>query len=69
MHTIHNARITLFATALNNLGVGAIIAGILAPMVKGEINALASVVIWLVIGLILIGQAQVFLGRLRSDEP
>jgi hypothetical protein len=28
MHTIHNARIQLLATALNNLGVGSAIAGI-----------------------------------------
>jgi hypothetical protein len=66
MHTIHNARIQLLATALNNLGVAAIAAGIVAPLVKGEINGLASVVIWLVIGLDFIGLAQVILGRLRS---
>jgi hypothetical protein len=31
MHTIHNARVSLLATALNNIGVGAILAGIVAP--------------------------------------
>jgi hypothetical protein len=66
MHTIHNARVTLFATALHNLGVGAIIAGIVAPMVRGEINGLISAIVWLVIGLDFIGMAQVLLGRLRS---
>ena len=65
MHTVHNARITLLATALNNLGVGAIIAGILVPMVKGEINGPASVVIWMIVGLECIVLAQAFLGRLR----
>ena len=65
MHNVYNTRITLLATALHNLGVGAIIAGFVVPMVKGEINGLASVLIWLVIGLDLVGLAQVFLGRLR----
>ena len=39
MNTVHNARITLLATAFNNIGVGAILAGIVAPMVRGDINA------------------------------
>jgi len=38
MHTIHNARITLLATALNNLGAGSIIAGIVAPVVNGRVG-------------------------------
>jgi hypothetical protein len=38
MHAIRNARITLLATALNNLGVGAIIAPIVAPMVDGTVG-------------------------------
>jgi hypothetical protein len=33
-----NARITLLATALNNLGVAAIVAGIVAPMVNGTVG-------------------------------
>jgi hypothetical protein len=64
--TIHNERVKLLATALNNLGVGAIIAGFVTPMVRGEINGLASVLIWgVAIGLNLIIQAQVWLGRMR----
>jgi len=63
--SIYNARISLLATALNNIGVGSIIAGIAAPLVKGEINGLMSVGIWLVIGIDFIGQAQLLLGRLR----
>jgi hypothetical protein len=63
---IRTERIKLFAMALNNLGVGAIIAGFVTPVVKGEINGLASVLVWgMAIGLNLIVQAQVWLGRLR----
>jgi hypothetical protein len=35
MHTVHNAPITLLATPFNNLGVGTILAGIVAPLVDG----------------------------------
>jgi hypothetical protein len=35
MHAIHNARIQLLATALNNLGVGAILAGVIVPSING----------------------------------
>jgi len=65
MHTVHNARITLLATAFNNLGVGAILAGIVAPMVKGDINASASFVIWTVVGLDFLWLGTIVLGRLR----
>jgi hypothetical protein len=65
MHTVHNARITLLATALNNLGVGAIIAGIVAPMVNGAVADLAHIAPWLILGADLIWLAQVTLGRLR----
>jgi hypothetical protein len=65
VHTVHNARITLLATALNNLGVGAIIAGIVAPTVNGATGGLAHVAAWLIFGADLIWLAQVWLGRLR----
>jgi len=65
VHTIHNARITLLATALNNLGVGAIIAGIVAPMVNGTVGDLAHIAPWLIFGADLLWLAQVVLGRLR----
>jgi hypothetical protein len=61
----HNERVKLLATALNNLGVGAILAGFVAPMVRGEINSLASVLVWAAIGVNCIVQAQLWLGRLR----
>ena len=60
----HNERVKLLATALNNLGVGAILAGFAGPLVRGEVEGL-SVLAWVVIGLTLIGQAQLWLGRLR----
>jgi hypothetical protein len=31
MHTVHNARITLLATAVNNLPLAVIVAGFVAP--------------------------------------
>jgi hypothetical protein len=61
----HNERVKLLATALNNLGVGAILAGLVAPMVRGEINSLGSVLVWGAIGVNCIVQAQLWLGRLR----
>ena len=33
---VHNARVKLVATALNNLGVAAIIYGIIAPRLNGQ---------------------------------
>ena len=65
MNTIHNARITLLATALNNIGVGAILAGIIAPTVNGTLGGIGYVGAWLVIGCHAIITAQLLLGRLR----
>lgn len=65
MHTVHNARVQLLATALNNLGVATIIAGLVAPMVNGTIGDPAHIGAWFVLGADLIALAQVWLGRLR----
>ena len=65
MHTIHNARVQLLAAALNNLGVGAVIAGIVAPRVDGRVGDASHIGAWLVFGADLIAMAQVVLGRLR----
>jgi len=46
MHATYNARITLLATALHSIGVGAILAGIVTPMIRGDVNAVASFVVW-----------------------
>ena len=66
MHTVHNARVTLMATALNNLGVGAIMAGIVAPLVNGTVGGLVHVTPWVILGINLIAMAQFTLGRLRT---
>jgi hypothetical protein len=65
MHTIHNARIQLLATALNNLGVGCVLAGIVAPLVNGTVGDLAHIGAWFAFGADLAVMAQVVLGRLR----
>ena len=66
MYTVHNARITLFATALNNLGVGALIAGAVVPMVNGTVADPAHISVWFIFGANLIALAQAWLGRLRT---
>ena len=50
MHAIHNARIQLLATALNNLGVGAILAGVIVPSINGTVGDAAHIVTWVVLG-------------------
>ena len=62
---IHNERIKLLATALNNLGIGAIIAGIVAPMVQGTVGGWLSFVVWFATGIAFISGAWVVLGRIR----
>ncbi len=66
MHTIHNARVQLLATALNNLGVGAILAGVAAPLVNGTLGDFAHIASWIALGADLIAMAQLLLGRLRT---
>jgi hypothetical protein len=66
MHTVHNARITPLATALNNLGVAAIVAGIVAPPMVGTVGDPARIGAWFAFGADLIARAQVTLGRLRT---
>jgi hypothetical protein len=56
----------VLATTFNNLGVGAIIAGIVAPTVNGSLAGAGHVVAWVVIGAELIAAAQLLLGRLRT---
>jgi hypothetical protein len=62
---IHNARVQMFATALNNLGVASIVAGVVAPMVNGTLGDFAHVAAWIVVGGELMAAAQLLLGRLR----
>jgi hypothetical protein len=65
MHTVHNARIQLLATALNNLGVGAILAGIVAPIVNGVAGGALHFGAWCAGGVMFLVTAQFVLGRLR----
>jgi methylmalonyl-CoA mutase cobalamin-binding subunit len=67
MHAIYNARIQLLATALNNLGIGVILAGAIVPAVNATTPAAGAVhvLVWGVLGANLIGLAQALLGRLR----
>jgi hypothetical protein len=58
---IHNARIHLLATACNILGVGALLAGTIVPMMTGQGGLLA----WDVFGVVWVGVAQLVIGELR----
>ncbi len=63
---MRNERIKLLATALNNLGVGAILTGIVAPVVNGTVSDLKHVILWCVLGVNLVTMAQVVLGRMQG---
>jgi hypothetical protein len=65
IHAIHNARIQLLATPLNNLGVGAILAGVIVPSINGTVGDAAHIVTWAVLGADLMALAHIILGRLR----
>ena len=68
MHTIHNARITLLATAVNNLALAVIVAGFVAPAAGGRLHGAgqaAATLAWSSGGIILHASAQRVLGRLR----
>lgn len=58
---IHIERTKLLATAFNNLGVGALLAGTIVPIVNGQGGSLA----WYVFGVVWIVAAQLVLGELE----
>jgi hypothetical protein len=68
MHTVHNARINLLATVLNNLALAFIVAGFVAPTVTGQLptgwHALVTIA-WIGLGMGIHLCAQFVLGRLR----
>jgi hypothetical protein len=69
MHAVHNARITLLATALNNLALAVIVAGCIAPVINGQLAAagqVATTLAWIAAGTILHFFAQGVLGGLRT---
>lgn len=37
MHAVHNARVQLLATALNNVALAFVVAGFVAPAVTGQL--------------------------------
>jgi hypothetical protein len=54
----------LLATAFNNLGVGAILAGVIVPTVNGTVADLSHIAAWVALGVSLIAYAQIWLERL-----
>jgi hypothetical protein len=70
MHAIHNARIQLLATALNNLALAFIVAGFVAPAVGGQLHTGGQLIVtlaWVGFGIILHVGGQIALGRLRQS--
>ena len=68
MNSIHNARVQLLATALNNVALAFIIAGFVAPAVTGQLPTGGHVLVtltWIVLGVGIHICAQAVLGRLR----
>jgi len=69
MHAVHNARVQLMATAVNNLALAFIVAGFVAPVVTGNVRGLGTVLIalaWIGLGAALHFGAQLVLGSLRQ---
>jgi hypothetical protein len=62
----HNKRVKFSATALHNLGVATIVAGIVVPMVNGAVGDPGHIVAWCVLGVDLIAFTRAWLGRLRG---
>jgi hypothetical protein len=51
------------ATAFNNLGIGAILAGVIVPTVNWTVADLSHIAAWVALGVSLIAYAQVWLER------
>lgn len=69
MHQVHNERVKLLATALNNVALAFIVAGFVAPAVSGQMTGGGHVLVtlaWVLTGLVIHGSAQLALGRLRQ---
>lgn len=54
----------LLATAFNNLGVGSILAGVIAPVVNGSYGDAAHIAFWVALGVNAITAARIWLRRL-----
>ena len=69
MHTVHNARITLLTTAVNNLALAVIVAAFVVPVIAGQLQGGGRALValaWIDFGIVLHGCGQLVLGRLRQ---
>jgi hypothetical protein len=67
MHTVHNARINLLATAVNNRALPFTIADFVAPLTGGQLRGAGRLPVALAwIGFVLHGCGQLVLGGLRQ---
>jgi hypothetical protein len=69
MHTVHNARIQLLATAFNNLALAVIVASFIAPAITFQLRAGGQLLVtfaWVAFGIALHLFGQTVLGRLRQ---
>jgi hypothetical protein len=67
-NVVHNARVQLVATLLNNISLAFIVAGFVAPTVSGQMQGGWHILVtlaWVVTGLIIHRAAYLALGRLR----
>ena len=68
MHAIHNARIQLLATLLNNAALAFIVAAFIAPVASGHLDFgwhVVTILAWVGFGVGLHFSARAVLGRLR----
>ena len=69
MHTVHNARINLLATAVNNLALAFTIAGCVAPLIGGQLLGGGRVPValaWIGFGIVPHGCDPAVLGGFRQ---
>jgi hypothetical protein len=68
MHTVHNARIQLLATLLNNAALAFVGGGFIAPAVTGQMHGgwhILATLAWIGLGVGLHFAARIVLGGLR----
>jgi hypothetical protein len=65
MHTVHNARIRLLATAVNNLALAGFVAPVIGGQLQGGGRALVALA-WIGFGIVPHGCGQLVLGSQRQ---
>jgi hypothetical protein len=68
-NTVHNARITLLATLVNNIALAVVVAGFIAPAINGQLQGGSRALVtlaWIGFGAALHLCAQMALGSLRQ---